>query len=102
MHIFELSKLFPQNEAYSLTDQIKRSSGSVCACLAEAYRKKRYPAYFISKITDSDMENSETSIWLDFALACSYISKDAYDDLTARNIEIGRMLNHIINHPERY
>ena len=59
MQIFEISKKFPSEEKYSLTDQIRRSSRSVCICLVEVYRKKRYPAHFVSKVTDSDMENSE-------------------------------------------
>lgn len=61
MDIYEISKKFPKEETYSLTDQIRRSSRSVCICLLEAYRKKRYPAHFVSKVSDSDMENSETS-----------------------------------------
>ena len=70
MGIFELTKQFPKEEKYSLIDQIRRSSRSVCICLIEAYRKKRYVAHFVSKVTDSDSENSETSGWLDFSLAC--------------------------------
>ena len=74
MDVFETAKTFPREETYSLTDQVRRSSRSVCANLAAAYRKKRYPAHFISKITDSDSENSETSVWFDFSMACKYIS----------------------------
>ncbi len=102
MEIFDISKKFPKEETYSLTDQIRRSSRSVCICLLEAYRKKRYPAHFVSKVTDSDMENSETSGWLDFALACQYIDNLVYSRLTAKNEEIGRLLNHMINNPEKY
>ena len=102
MEIFKLSKEFPKEERYSMTDQIRRSSRSVCSCLAEAYRKKKYPAHFISKITDCDMENSETGIWLDFAFACGYISKEVYEKLVAANAENGRLLNHMINNPDRY
>jgi four helix bundle protein len=69
MEIFEMSKAFPKEEAYSLTDQIRRSSRSVCANIAEAYRKKFYPAHFVSKVSDADAENSETGIWLDFSMA---------------------------------
>jgi four helix bundle protein len=83
MEIFEVSKTFPIEEKYALTDQIRRSSRSVCICLLEAYRKKLYPAHFVAKVTDGDMENSETSGWLDFALACKYISKDKFDALIA-------------------
>jgi len=70
MTIFETSKSFPKAETYSLTDQIRRSSRSVAANIAEAYRKRRYPKHFISKLTDSDAENSETVVWLNFALKC--------------------------------
>ncbi len=102
MEIFEISKKFPREEIYSLTDQIRRSSRSVCICLLEAYRKKKYPAHFVSKVTDSDMENSETSGWLDFALACKYIDEETFTRLNAKNEEIGRLLNHMINNPEKY
>jgi len=76
MEIFEISKRFPKEEKYSLTDQIRRSSRSVCSNLAESYRKRRYPAHFLSKLTDSDMENSETDVWLEFSLACNYITEE--------------------------
>lgn len=102
MDVFETSKTFPRAETYSLTDQVRRSSRSVCANLAEAYRKKRYPARFISKITDSDSENSETSVWFDFAIACKYIGQQKYDELIKRNEAIGKLLNHMINNPDKY
>ena len=102
MEIFQVSKSFPKEETYSLTDQVRRSSRSVCICLQEAYRKKRYPAHFISKVTDSDMENSETSGWLDFALACNYISQNQFEKLNIKNVEIGKLLNHMINNPDKY
>jgi len=85
----ETSKNFPKEEIYSLTDQVRRSSTSVCTNLAEAYRKKRYPAHFISKVTDSDGENSETNVWFDFAIACKYISKQKHEAMILRNAEIG-------------
>ena len=100
--IFHISKGFPKEEIYSLTGQIRRSSRSVCANLAEGYRKRQYEAHFVSKISDSDMENSETQVWLDFALACEYISQKIYDDLTNKSDEVGRMLNHMIENPEKY
>lgn len=102
MDIFEISKKFPKEETYSLTDQIRRSSRSVCICLLEAWRKKRYPAHFVAKATDSNMENSETSGWLDFSLACKYIDDVTYQKLMIRNEEIGRLLHHMINNPEKY
>jgi four helix bundle protein len=78
MKIFEISKGFPKEETYALTDQIRRSSRSVCANISESYRKRRYPKHFISKLTDADGENSETSTWLVFAMACEYISSETH------------------------
>ncbi len=101
MEIFELSKSFPKEEKYSLTDQIRRSSRSVCANLAEAYRKKRYPANFISKLTDCDAENSETNVWLNFALACNYVDAEKFTSLKNNTEEIGKLLNHMITYPEK-
>jgi len=102
MEIFEFSKKFPKEETYSLTDQIRRSSRSVCICLLEAYRKKKYPAHFVSKVTDSDMENSETSGWLDFAFVCKYINEETHGKLISKTEETGQLLNHMINNPEKY
>lgn len=102
MEIFEISKTFPREEVYSLTDQIRRSSRSVCSSLAEAYRKKMYPAHFVSKVSDADMENSETLVWLDFSLAAKYISEAQYLNFVSKNEEIGKLLNHMINNPEKY
>ena len=102
MQIFEISKKFPPQEKYSLTDQIRRSSRSLCICLLEAYRKKLYPAHFVSKVTDSDMENSETSGWLDFSLACKYIDNEQFNILISQNEETGKLLNHMINNPDKY
>ena len=81
--VYELSKHWPKEERYSLTDQIRRSSRSVCANIAEAWRKRRYPAHFVSKLSDSDSEAAETQVWLDFALDCSYINRQDHDDLYA-------------------
>jgi len=102
MEIFQLSKSFPSEEKYSLTDQIRRSSRSVCANIAESYRKRRYVNHFISKLTDSDAENSETSVWLEFALKCGYLNTENFEKLTAKNIEIGRLLNYMINNPQKF
>ena len=102
MQIFEITNQFPKEEKYSLTDQIRRSSRSVCICLLEAYRKKSYPAHFVAKVTDSDMENSETSGWLDFSLACNYINIEQFNLLIAQNEEIGKLLYHMINNPDKY
>ena len=102
MDIFNLTKLFPDEEKFGLTSQIRRSTRSVCSSIAEAYRKRKYPAHFVSKTTDADMENSETHVWLDFSLSCKYIDKKVYQDFKARSEEIGKMLNHMIENPEKY
>jgi len=102
MQIFTISKQFPKEETYSLIDQIRRSSRSVCSCLAEAYRKRLYPAHFISKVSDADMENSETQTWLEFALACSYIDQVTYTQLMNMAEQVGSLLHHMISNPEKY
>jgi len=102
MEIFELTKNYPKEETYSLTDQIRRSSRSVCANIAEAYRKRLYPKHFISKLTDSDSENSETQVWIDFSSACGYISIEKQQNLTTKSIEVGKLINFMINNPEKF
>ena len=102
MKIFEITKTFPIEEKYSLTDQIRRSSRSVCANIGEAYRKRRYLKHFISKLSESDAENTETQRWLDFSLSCKYISKEKYDDLLLKSEEVGKLLNYMMENPERF
>jgi len=102
MEIFEISKTFPREETYSLTDQIRRCSRSVCTNIGEGYRKRKYPKHFISKTSDSDSENAETQVWLQFAFSCKYISNKEFDDLNNKSLEIGKMLNHMIINPEKY
>lgn len=102
MEIFNLIKTFPADEKYSLCDQIKRSSRSVCACISEAYRKRMFEAHFMSKLSDADMENSETQVWLDYALACKYINKILYKDLLSKSEELGKMLNYTMHNPEKF
>jgi four helix bundle protein len=102
MEIFEITKEFPKEETYSLIDQIRRSSRSVCGCIAESYRKRKYPAHFVSKLTDADMENSETAVWIDFSFACKYITQQKHDLLIERNEEVGRLLGDMIQHPEKF
>jgi four helix bundle protein len=102
MEIYKLSLLFPKDEKFALTDQIRRSSRSVCANMAEAYRKRRYVNYLISKLTDCDGENSETCVWLDFALECKYIDNEKYQDLTEISQEVGKLINYMINNPEKF
>ena len=102
MRIFEITKTFPKEETYSLTDQIRRSSRSVPTTIAEAYRKRIYPKHFYSKLTDSDGENSETQVWLEFELSCKYISDSIYQELISESIEIGKLLNYMLLNPEKF
>ena len=102
MDIHKISKGFPKEETYSLTDQIRRSSRSVCANMAEAYRKRLYMKNFINKLTDSDAENSETAVWLDFALACEYISMENYQKMYSETQEIGKLINYMIQNPGKF
>ena len=102
MEIFEITKTFPIEEKYSLTDQIRRSSRSVCANIGEAYRKRRYLKHFISKLSDSDAENTETQVWLDFSLSCKYIKKEKYNDLILKSEEVGKLLNFMMNNPDKF
>ena len=100
--VYQLSKRFPKEETYSLTDQIRRSSRSVGANIAEAWSKRRYPAHFISKLSDSDGEQNETRHWLKSALLCNYISSDIHDDLLARCKTIGRKLGKMMQNADRW
>ncbi len=102
MKIFQISKSFPAEEKYSLTDQIRRSSRSVCANIGEGYRKRRYPAHFISKLSDADMENTETQIWLSFSKECHYIANDIYDQLVQNSKEIGNLIGFMMSNPEKF
>ena len=102
MEIFELSKSFPKEERYSLTDQIRRSSRSVCANLGEAWRKRRYEKAFVSKLSDCEGEASETQVWIEFAVSCGYMTKDDGNDLYKTYNEIIGTLIGMINHPETW
>lgn len=102
MKIYGLTKSFPQEEKYCLSDQIRRSSRSVCANIAEGYRKKRYPKHFISKMTDADAECSETLVWLDFSTDCGYVAKEVTDKIIEEYSEVGRMLARMIDQPEKF
>jgi len=102
MEIYELSKDFPSEEKYELTDQIRRSSRAVCRAIGEGYRKRQYPKHFSSKMSDADMENTETQVSLDFAIECKYITQENYQSLTKKSEEVGRLLNHMVENPEKY
>ena len=102
MEIFEISKKFPVEEKYSLTDQMRRSSRSVCANLAEAFRKRKYPKAFVSKLSDSEGEAAETQVWLDFALRCQYIDNPLHKTLLENyDHVIGKLVNMSL-HPENW
>ena len=100
--IFEVSKRFPSEEKYSLTDQVRRSSRSIGANIAESWQKRRYIAHFRSKLTDSDGENAETEHWIETAFSCKYISEEEKNRLLTICEQIGRMLGSMISHPENF
>jgi four helix bundle protein len=100
MELFELSRAFPKEETYSLTDQIRRSSRSVCANLAEAWRKRRYEKAFISKLSDAESEAAETQVWIEFCVGCSYMQRELWIKLYREYDEVIRMLVSMIRHPE--
>jgi len=102
MKLFDLSKLFPPEERYALTSQIRRSSRSVCMNMREAWAKRRYPAHFVSKLTDCDGENSETNTSMQFAVDCHYSVEPLSSELFNLNAEIGRMLGAMITNPEKF
>lgn len=102
MEIFEVSKSFPKEERYSLCDQIRRSSRSVCANIAEGYRKREYPKHFALKMTDADAEASETTVWLDFAKDCGYLESALHQKMIENYNEIGRMLGGMVRNPEKF
>ncbi len=102
MRIFEVSKEFPKEERYSLTDQVRRSSRSVCANLAEAWRKRRYEAAFKSRLSDAETEAAETQVWLEFAVKCNYLDRDAAATLYKTYDEILATLVGMINHSDTW
>ncbi len=102
MDIFKVSKTFPKEEIYSLTDQIRRSSRSVCANIAESYRKRMYPKHFVSKVSTADGECSETLVWIEFAHDCGYIPSDTYQSWKQSCAEIGKMLGNMVKYPEKF
>ena len=98
MKVFQHSKKFPKDERYSLTDQIRRSSRSVCANIAEAWRKRRYEAAFVSKLSDSEAEAGEAQVWLQFAVECEYLDRETARQLYSEYDEVLAMIVHMINH----
>ena len=102
MRIFQLTKRFPKEEQYAWTDQIRRASRSVCTNIGEAYRKRRYSAHFVSKLTDADAEATETMIWLDFSLSCGYLDTKDHTELSVEYDQIGKMAGSMISAPEKF
>jgi four helix bundle protein len=102
MRVFELSKGFPREETYSLTDQIRRASRSVCTNIADGWRKRRYAAAFVSKLSDAETEATETQVWVRFAVACTYLSAAVGEELgLGYDHVIGKLVN-MITHPEEW
>lgn len=102
MELFELSKTFPKEETYSLTDQIRRSSRSVCSNLAEAFRKRKYPKAFIAKIADCEGEAAETQVWIAYSAACDYLQEEIQEALSRKYDKIIAQLVTMRNHPEKW
>ena len=102
MKIYHESKTFSKDEKYSLIDQIRRSSRSVAANIAEGFRKRQYPKMFISKLADADGEATETQVWLDFARDCGYMSAERRDELIKGYEEVGKMLGSMMSMPEKF
>ena len=102
MEVFRLTKKFPKEETYSLTDQIRRSSRSVSGNIAEAFRKRRYLKSFIAKLSDSEGEAAETQVWLNYALECGYINNDIYASLNDKYDHIIAMIVNMISKPENW
>ena len=102
MDIFRESKSWPAEEKYSLIDQVRRSSRSVCSNLREAWAKRRYEAHFISKLSDCDGENSETDTWLDYARDCGYLAEEKHAELISQIIEVGKMLGGMLRNPSPF
>jgi four helix bundle protein len=100
--VFELTKAFPKEERYSLTDQIRRSCRSVCANMAEAWRKRRYRAAFVSKLNDAEAEAAETQTWLQFAVECEYLDRDDAASLYKEYDEVLAMLVAMIHDPQKW
>jgi four helix bundle protein len=102
MEIFEISKSFPKEEKYSLTDQMRRSSRSVTSCIAESWAKRRYEKSFVNKLTDSLGEENETEVWLDYSKDCKYIQKENHETLLSEYSEVRKMLISMINNPDKW
>ena len=102
MEIFEISKKFPKEEQYSLTDQMRRSSRSVTSCIAESWARRRYIKSFVNKLVDALGEENETEVWLDYSYDCKYLPKEKHEEMMANCLEVRRMLISMINNPDKW
>lgn len=102
LRVFELSKRFPKEEHYALTDQMRKSTRLVCSNIAEGYKKRLHPTDFIEKLNDADVENTETQVWIDFALACKYITKETQEALYNDSQEVSKLLEGTIKDLEKF
>jgi four helix bundle protein len=102
MSLYALSRAFPKEEVYSLTDQVRHSSRSVCANLAESWRRRRYKAAFLNKLNECEAEAAETQVWLEFAVKCTYLSRDAARPIYQQYDEILSMLVNMIHRPDKW
>ena len=102
MRIYQISKSFPQEEKFGLISQIRNSSRSECANIVEAYKRRRYKDYYISKLNDSETENAETQVWLDFSLACNYFTEQEHQELKSENDEVAKLVLYMINNPDKF
>ena len=102
LEVFRATQSFPREERYSLIDQVRRSSRSVCTNLREAWSKRRYEAHFVSKLSDADGENAEVDTWLDLARDCGYLDEDAHQRLVSINMEVGKMLGAMMSKPDSF
>ena len=102
MKVYHVSKKFPTEERFGMIAQIRDSSRSVCVNIVEAYKGRRYKNYFASKLNDSETENAETQVWLEFALACKYLTEQEYLQFKNDNDEVAKLILYMINHPEKF
>jgi len=102
MLIYHLTKKIPSEEKFGLVSQIRNSSRSVCVNIVEAYKRRRYKDYYISKLNDSETENAETQVWLDFSLACKYFSEEEYHELKSDNDQVAKLILYMINNPDKF
>jgi four helix bundle protein len=102
MRIHLRSKKFPSEEKFGLTSQIRNSSRSVCVNIVESHKRRRYKDYYTSKLNDSETENAETQVWLDFALAFEYFNQDEYNEFKTENDEVAKLILYMINNPDKF